>query len=88
MQRKLLVIVFIISFIGGLFLGFYAPEKSYTYENVTVKPGDTLWDLTVSRAGNTYNIQELMHCTYKENKLSSSNLVPGQKIRLCIGVEK
>ena len=86
MQRKLLVIVFIIGFIGGLFLGAYTPEKEYIYEEVTINPGDTLWSLTVERCGSKYNIQELVCATSKENKLSGI-LNPGQKIKLCVGIK-
>ena len=86
MRNKFMAMIFVIGFIGGLFLGSYTPEKTYNYKEIVVNPGDTLWDLTIQNSNGNYNIQELVYRTSKENGIKSGNLFPGQKIKLCVGV--
>ena len=84
--KKFNLIAFFIGMLIGLFLGFYEPEKEYIYEEIIVNPNDTLWELTVNKSDNQYNTQELISKTLEVNGIDS-NLHPGQKINLAIGVK-
>lgn len=83
---NLKIAVFVIGFVFGLVLGLYNPKHEYEYIEITVQPNDTLWELTSRNSTNEYNIQELINETTKFNDISS-NLSPGQKIKLAVKVK-
>jgi len=51
------------------------------YATVTVRPGDTLWNIAASHTGSS-DIQETIDRIAEVNHLSGSSLQPGERLRV------
>jgi len=54
------------------------------YQNVAVKPGDTLWAIASSHTASDANVQEAIDQITQVNHLHNAALVPGQRLRVPI----
>ena len=84
---------FLLAFILGAMLsgGFTymtvsASPEIYEKQVITVRTGDTLWDIAADWSGKDEDIREVILRIRKENNLKGSNLAIGQ--RLVIPVRK
>lgn len=85
---NLKIVAFVLGIVIGLIIGNYdPPPNQYNYEEVIVKPGDTLWNLIKTRSGNEYHIQELIHATNIANGIKG-NITPGQHIKIAVSIKK
>ncbi len=74
-----------------LFLGFvlytgvnmvFAEEPIYTYRNITVGSGDTMWDIACHFTAPGEDVNETIFYICQWNNLKSKNLQPGQVLKI------
>ena len=71
-----------------LLIGFFTPNTSpeldvHNVKIVTVKSGDTLWDIAAANANNTVDVREMVHAMKDINELDDSvNLEPGSTLKI------
>lgn len=52
------------------------------YKQITVKRGDTIWEIARDNKDGGTEIEELIHAIKKVNKLNNSGIYPGQVIKV------
>ncbi|ADG82355.1 cell division suppressor protein YneA [Thermincola potens] len=52
------------------------------YKEVTIKSGDTLWDLVKSAYGSNVNIEKAIYEIRKLNHKTTSDIYPGEKLKI------
>jgi len=60
----------------------FAEEPVYTYRNITVGSGDTMWDIACCIAEPGEDIHEVIFNICQWNNLKSKNLHPGQILKV------
>lgn len=70
----LIVVSLLFTFIHG-----YEPK---TVLNVTVEPGDTLWQIATKYNTDSANTQEVIYWIQKENNITGADIRPGQVIKV------
>ena len=57
--------------------------ESHNVQEVTVRAGDTLWDIASRTTGSNMDVREVVHTVKELNNISSSGtLTPGTKIEV------
>lgn len=74
---------FLITFIAAVFLAGYAvqpPEKTVPYK-VTLRNGESVWDVCAKVASSRDDVREVVYNTMKENHISNpGNVQPGTEL--------
>ena len=58
------------------------------YKTIVVQNGDTLWNIVKNNCGNYKDIRKAIYDIEKLNKISSANILPGQGIKIPVGLYK
>lgn len=76
-------LIFTVLLMATALLAGYAaePEPQLISYKVTLRNGESVWDVCAKVASNKDNLQELVYNTMKENHISDpGNLQPGEEI--------
>lgn len=60
----------------------FIEKPVYSYHNVTVNNGDTLWEIAGQYTENKEDIREVVFRICEENNLTDQKIYPGQIIRV------
>ncbi|GAU79011.1 LysM peptidoglycan-binding domain-containing protein [Fusibacter sp. 3D3] len=72
----LILLSIIFSYITGNFLSVASTNQEYL--EITVVPGDTLWDIASQYNYYDDDIRQVLYDIQKTNQMTSSNIYPGQ----------
>jgi nucleoid-associated protein YgaU len=80
------IFLMIIAFVAG---GFIFGQESIgmeepVYETLTIKAGDTIWEIAETYAPDTEDIRCLVRAILEENDIKAGEIYPGQVIRVPI----
>ena len=81
-MKKFLTAFILGAMLSGGFTYMTVSASTEVYENrvITVRTGDTLWDIAADWSGKDEDIREVILRIRKENNLKGSNLAIGQQL--------
>ncbi len=89
MMRKILFAFLLGAVLSGslTYMHVSAAPEVYQKEVITVHTGDTLWDIASSWKQEDEDVREVIWRIQTENNLTSSELMPGQQLRVPVRSE-
>lgn len=85
-MKKLLAIFCTAFFVYTALNTLFAAEPVYSYQQVKVTSGDTLWGIASRAAGEGQDVREVVCHICDANGLTNKNIYPGQVLKVPVAV--
>ncbi len=79
-MNKIVIVLMILLVFSATAMAVPSDKEEFTFVNVVVRKGDTIWDLSKSFAAKNEDVRIVVDRIYKVNKIQDSSIRPGQSL--------